>query len=193
METTVPLVEIPHQRDTGRARGPDGEGGAAHTVDLAEMRAELLVGAMFIALIEQVQVLVAERGQEGIGIVELPDLARVVGDAQLVAERRLALRQEALEEALGCDRFERMGLGRADLDDAAGGGLAQKGAHHEPLRAALLHRVHAEQAVRAGTARLQEAVEFLRGDDHGCGSCSKSGGRRPKRRSRRTAIAGRGD
>src|SRR5690606_41296260 len=75
MEASVPVVEVADHGDAGGAGGPDGEGDAAHAVDLAQVRAEFFVDAVFVAFVEEVEVLFAEGGQEAVGVVELVDLA----------------------------------------------------------------------------------------------------------------------
>ena len=53
----------------------------------AEVRAQLLINAMFGALVEQIQILLAQGGQKTVRIIKLPDFAVVFFHAQPVAEK----------------------------------------------------------------------------------------------------------
>lgn len=75
MITTVPAVEI---ADNGNPRGrrrPNREGHAMDTAKIAHVRTELVIDAVLVALIEQVQVLFADRRQEAVRVEELTVLA----------------------------------------------------------------------------------------------------------------------
>ena len=65
MKAAVPMVEIADDADALRIRRPDGEAGAGHAVNHAQLRAELLVNFPFVALAEQKQIRFAERRQKG--------------------------------------------------------------------------------------------------------------------------------
>ena len=71
MPASVPLVEIADGGDAAGVRGPDGEGRAGDAVDDLEVRAELVVEVVVVALAEEVEVEFAQRRQEGIRIAAL--------------------------------------------------------------------------------------------------------------------------
>ena len=64
MKPSVPLVEIANDADALRVRRPDGEAGAGHLVNHAQLRAEFFVNTAFIALAEQIQIRFAQRRQK---------------------------------------------------------------------------------------------------------------------------------
>jgi hypothetical protein len=62
------MIEIAHDTDPPRIRGPDGEARAVDAVEGAQLRAELFVNPPLVALAEEIQVGLAQRRQKGIGI-----------------------------------------------------------------------------------------------------------------------------
>jgi hypothetical protein len=75
MVAAVPAVEVADDRDAGRRGRPDREGDAEDPAEVARVRAQLLVDPVLVALVEEVEVLVAERRQEAVRVAELPDAA----------------------------------------------------------------------------------------------------------------------
>ncbi len=77
MVAPVPAVEIADHRHPLRRGRPYRERHSGNAVQGPQVRPELGVNAMFVALVEEIKVLVAERGQERIRIKELADLTAV--------------------------------------------------------------------------------------------------------------------
>ena len=100
------MVEIAHHGNPRRGRRPDREGDAGHAPHLPRLGPQLVEDAVLVALVEQVQVLLAQRGQKTVGIGELPDFPTRIGRSQLVAENSAASGDEGLENvpraARGC-------------------------------------------------------------------------------------------
>jgi hypothetical protein len=61
VQAAVPGVEVADHRHRAGARGPHGEGGAAHALVLDDVRAELVVELFVAPLADWVEVYVAER------------------------------------------------------------------------------------------------------------------------------------
>ena len=98
VQAAVPGVEVAHDGDRARVRRPDGERGADHAVELADVRAEPLVEVLVAALHGEVEVELAERRQERVRVADGEDVAVRVLDLELVLERQLRLRQQRLPE-----------------------------------------------------------------------------------------------
>ena len=92
VRAAVPVVEVADDGDRLRGRGPDGERGAAHAVELAHVRAEPLPQLLVAALADQVQVELADRGQEAVRVLG-GDLVAAVVDLVAVGERQRRLRR----------------------------------------------------------------------------------------------------
>ncbi len=166
MVAAVPLVEVPDHRHARGGGRPDGEGDPGHPVDHPRVGAELLVDAPLRPLVEQVQVLVAQRRQKRVRIAELPGLAVRAARAELVSEDLRPLRDEHGEQPLrGQARHRPLPAGRL-LDDGARRRLAQEGAHDHPALAAGDQRMHAEPVVRGGVLRSEQRLDFYPGKQH---------------------------
>ena len=99
VHAAVPAVEIADDADPPGVGRPDGEGAAAHAADLLEVRAELVVEAVVIALGEEVQVEFAQDRPEGIRVGLDGLVAGGVREAQaVVGPVGRALGQHGLEE-----------------------------------------------------------------------------------------------
>ena len=166
MIPAVPPVEIADDRHPLGGRRPDRKRHARHAVDHPNMRPQLLVNPVFIALVEQIHVLFAERGQEGIRIVPLPDSTGVELDPQLVAEDLLRPRDEDFEQTLRRQLLHRPARRAAGhdggmitrVDDRAFRGVVDQGTHDQSAAAAAFFRVHAQQVV--GLALLGRQQRF---------------------------------
>ena len=99
VQAPVPRVEVADDGDRARVRRPDGERRAGDAVDLAHVRAELLVQLLVTALHCEVEVEVAERRQERVRVAQREGAPVRVLDLELVLERQLRLRQQRLPEA----------------------------------------------------------------------------------------------
>jgi len=67
MARGMPLVEVADDRNPLGIRRPDGEQRAVHTIDVGRMRAQLVIQPAMGALLEQVDVLLAQSAR-GFGI-----------------------------------------------------------------------------------------------------------------------------
>ncbi len=130
------------------------------------MGAKFLVDAVLVALVEEIEVLFAERGQEGIRIVELADLTAVPRGAKLVGIDGLALRNEDLEETLGREQLHLNGGPCDEIDDRAGLGITNKSPDKHSLDFPLFVGTHAEEVVRSGVFCFDEGDEFGGAYDH---------------------------
>jgi hypothetical protein len=136
------------------------------------MGAELAVELLVAALAGQMQVDVAQRGREGVGIADGVGGAVRVGDVELVAQRQLAAGHLALEDARGMDTAQLDGRGpgsssrRATTFSAAG-----RYVRHDHL--AVGAGVGAEHAVGVAEAQRDQVVDVL-GDGAHAGSSSSS-------------------
>jgi hypothetical protein len=63
-------LKSPTDADRARRRRPHGERDAVHAVDLAQVRAELLVELLVAALAGEVEVDLAERRQERVRVAQ---------------------------------------------------------------------------------------------------------------------------
>jgi len=132
------------------------------------VRAELLVGAVLVALVEKIKVLLPERRQETIGIEKLPQLAARIARAELVFENLRPLRNKNLEHALRREARHRKFPPRLarEIDDLAAFGAANHRAHDHALRLAVRDRMHAEHGVRRCMFRFDEGGEVGLGKNH---------------------------
>ncbi|MNS29231.1 hypothetical protein D3C72_612260 [compost metagenome] len=73
----LPLVEVADHRDLGRVRRPDREVRARHAVELARVRAQLLVGAVVGAFGQQVDVELGQKWRRHAGILPVRRWRRV--------------------------------------------------------------------------------------------------------------------
>ncbi len=99
VQAPVPGVEVADDRDRARVRRPDGEGGARHAVELADVRAEPLVEVLVPALHREVEVELAEGRQERVRVADGERVPVRILDLELVLERQPRLRQQRLPQA----------------------------------------------------------------------------------------------
>ena len=128
-----------------------------HALELAHVRAEPRPQLLVAALADQVQVEVADRRQEAVGILELDRAEVLVVDLERVVQRQLDAVDDALEDPGGVDRLERMGL-------AVDHGAHRRGgrAHRADDDAAGLW-MRPEDRVRVGVLAPGEALEVWGG------------------------------
>ena len=146
---------------TARAAGrPDGERRAADAVELAHVRAEARPQLLVAALADQVQVELAERRQEAVGVVERDRAEVGVVDLERVVQRQLGPVDEALEHAAGVDLLER---------DRSRPSTTARTAAAAGRRARIDHavgvRMGAEDRVRVVVLAADEALEIWGGGD----------------------------
>jgi hypothetical protein len=155
VQSAVPEVEVADDADRTRRRRPDGERRADDAVDLAHVRAEALVDSLVPALGGEVEVELAERRRERVGIVDDEGRPLRVADLEPVAKRELGAVELALEQAR---RVRALELDRllfaldANLDALR---LGPEGADDD---AAVL-RMRPEQAVRIRQPSLDELID----------------------------------
>src|SRR5690606_12962170 len=80
---TVPAVEITHHRDPTGIGRPDREAAARHATGHPGLRAEAAAEPAVVALVEQVDIHLAQLGTEGIGVLGLLQAAAPV-DTQAI-------------------------------------------------------------------------------------------------------------
>jgi hypothetical protein len=86
MATTIPFIEIAHDTHSRGIRRPDDKMDSCDTLDRSEMSAHRLIGFEEGSLGEEMQLKVGEEGWEGIGIVPLRNLPRMVGYAETIGD-----------------------------------------------------------------------------------------------------------
>ena len=169
--TPVPIAEVADHGDALRARRPDGKANARDTLLLAGARAEHLPQAAVGAFAEQMQVELAQRRRESIGIVAL-EMRRRRRSGSAVDRRGgppgpgprtspggrspRAPGAAVLEQHLGCDRI----------------GLEH--AQHAARDASDHARVSAEHALRLAQTALDETRRGFRVADHSRGRPRRS-------------------
>ncbi len=98
------------------------------------------------AFVEEVQVDIAQCGQEPVGIVPLPARAVCKVETQTVAERQLRPREERRKETAFSQRFERDGLSTGQ-NTLSRRGVRVESADHHPLLPAFATSVRPQDAV----------------------------------------------
>jgi hypothetical protein len=166
----VPLVERADHAHTVRVRRPHGEAGARDAIHRPRMRAELLVHPQVVALSEQVQVQLAQRGTEAVRVLHLDRIALGPFHPEPVAE----------PGSIGDQRLEEAGLVHAlhlvrvpavpphDLDPLRAG---KKGAHDHGVSRLGLRGVHSEHRVRVVVDPADHALDVL--SESGCWHVSR--------------------
>jgi hypothetical protein len=125
--------------------------------------AEFFVGSAVVALVEEVQVGVAESREERITVARAAGAALMIGDDEIVGIDFGGAFDDAFVETALVNLFEGE-LCAGFLADGSGfdlGGIVKIGAHHEA--AAIAKRVHAEQLVRVTVLSLNETPELCLG------------------------------
>ena len=161
MKAPVPIVEIAHDADALGIRRPDGEAGAVHAVNRAQLRAELLVNFPLVALAEEEQIRFAQRRQKGKGIARAARFAGFIGDDQIVGINLVRQFGDGLKDiGLGNPlQFKRRLVLFVRGLDFNFGGVRKQGADDEA--GAITQRLHSEQRVRRLVGQLNEAAEFV--------------------------------
>ena len=77
VQAAVPAGERADHLDGAGVRRPDGEGGAGHVLDRAHMRAERPPQLLVAALADQVEVELADGGQEAVGLLDVDPVGAV--------------------------------------------------------------------------------------------------------------------
>jgi hypothetical protein len=160
MSASVPIIEVAHDTDTLSHGRPYGEASAGHTVDHAEVCAELVIDAPLSALAEKVQVYLPEGREERIRIAAGADVILAVFDYEIVSVNLLDR---------SADAFEDIGLAQAlELDDGfvllmRGRGfdtdsLRGNRANDDPL--AVREDVHSQQFVRGPVLDLDQTSQL---------------------------------
>src|SRR5436190_3943546 len=107
VETAIPIVEVADDADALGVGGPDGEAGAGHAINSAQLGAQLIIDAELLALAEQIQIRFADGGQEGIGIARAMHLAGAIRDYQLISVNTVCGGGGAFENLRFGDAVER--------------------------------------------------------------------------------------
>ena len=94
----VPKVMVADDRDAPGGGRPDREGDARHPVERADMGTELIVGAMVVALAEQEEIVLRDRRQEAVRVVDHPTDSVGIRHPETVAKKGGA-RKLDLEDA----------------------------------------------------------------------------------------------
>jgi hypothetical protein len=152
----VPRGAVADERDRARAGRPHRERRADDALLLAHVRTEHPAELAVVALAEQVEVEVAERREEPVGIL---DRLRRVGQHELIRLLGIGARQRELEQAPPVDAAHRAGL--AVDDDRRGAAPRHVGAHHRAGSTWTVDGVDAEQLVRVVLRPGEQAFELV--------------------------------
>ena len=107
VEAAVPVIEIANDTDALGVGRPNGETDTGDTVQSAEMSAEFIVDAEFVALGEEVDIHFAEGWEEGKGVAELAGVIAGIRDAEIVGENVFGIFACSFEDAFGVNFLER--------------------------------------------------------------------------------------
>ena len=94
---SVPVVEIPNHAHTLRRGCPDGEMNAGNVSDVFHVRAEFFVHIVVRALVEEVNIHLAENRRKGVGIALPPFRAIMPSEIKGVGHAFLESHDLALE------------------------------------------------------------------------------------------------
>src|SRR5690606_37228479 len=95
-EAPVPPVEVANDADAPRVGRPDSKADALHSVDLLQLRTQLLIEPPMPAFACEMQVHVAQRGEKAIWVAPLPDVSIRKGETIPIAQPRGDLRRRDL-------------------------------------------------------------------------------------------------
>lgn len=148
MIAAIPVIEIADDTDALGVGRPDGKACAGDAVDGAELAAELVVDASFVAFTEQIKIRFAQSREEGIGIASAMDLTGLVRDDKVIGIDTAAVLSCAFENITFRDTLEfNRGLvlfvNRLDFDF---GGVWYEGAGNET--GTVVEGMEAEQTMR---------------------------------------------
>jgi hypothetical protein len=153
---------VADDRDAPGGRGPDGEGDAQHAVERTYMGTELIVGAVIVALAQQEEVVLRDRRQETIRVVDHAADAVRVGHPETVAKRG-GTRELGFEDPAGMQLLHRDGLGRAFRDQFARAGPREERAGHQT---ATSQRMQAQETMRRGLLGVHQGGQLCWTEAH---------------------------
>ena len=169
------MIEIAHHADPFGLRRPDGEAGPGDAVQGAQLRAQLLVNAVFIALTEEIQIGFTESRKEGIRIAPLRDRAIAPGEDDIISIDLLGLADDALEQSGGVNSLQFDGRAGffVDGDDGRLPGLRSQDAHNEA--GTVGQAVHAQELMRGVMPELNQAFDFCLRENHAARKVARIG------------------
>ena len=151
----VPEIVVAHDGDPPGGRSPDREGDPADAVDRADMRAQFIVGPVVVALAEEEKVVLGDRRQEAVRVVDVAADAVGIGHAETVTEKRRAgqldLEDTARMQTGHRHRFPTLG------QEFAGTRPRQERAGDQPPS---LQRMQAQEAVRRGLLGIHQGGQL---------------------------------
>ena len=159
VQAAVPGVEVPDHADRPRGRRPHRERRALRAAVLDDVGAEALVELLVTALAHEMEVQLADRGQERVGVLQRELAPRPVVDLELVRQRQLGALDLGLEQTAGVDLGHRNALAAAGLDRHRLRRRAQRAHDH-----AALGLMGAEDRVGLGVLPADESFEVVLGD-----------------------------
>jgi hypothetical protein len=162
MGMPVPEVMVADHRDAAGGRRPDREGDAGHAVERPDMRTELVVGAMVVALAQQEEVVFRDRRQEAVRVVDQAADAVRIAHAEAVTEKVFA-GQLGLEHAARVQLLHRDGLRGALGHQLAGAGPREQRTGHQ---AASGQRMQAQETVRRGLLGVHQGGQLCWTEAH---------------------------
>ena len=171
----VPAVEIADDANALSVGGPDGEAGAGHAVNGAQLRAEFVVNPALVPLAEEIQIGLTESGEEGIGIARASKGAGFVGNHQVVSIHTVGF---------GCGAFEDIGFRYpfefydrfvlfVDGLEFNLGGVRHKRPRDKAR--AVSEGMKSEQLMRRTLSCLDQTVNFVLGQSHGPDNITEAG------------------
>ena len=158
----VPEVMVADDRDAAGGGSPDGERDAQHAIEGADMGAQLIVGAVIVALTEQEEVVFRDRRQEAIRVVDEAAHAIGIRHAEAITEKHSA-RQFDLEDAAGMQLLHRDGLGRTVRDQFTGARPREERAGDQTSPD---QRMQTQEAVRRGLLGVHQGGQLCWAEAH---------------------------
>jgi hypothetical protein len=134
------------------------------------MRAELGPQLLVAAFAEEVQIELADGGQEAVRVLDRDGAGVAVVDLEPVAQRQLGAVDHAFEDPAGMHAFQLGGLAAGEQGANAGGGRPEA-ADDGPA----LGRVGTEHAMRIGVLAADDPLEIFGGGDGHTGSVPTRG------------------
>jgi len=157
----VPEIVVAYDGDPPGGRGPDREGDPRDAVDRADVGTQLVVGPMVVALAEEEKIVLGDRRQEAVRVVDFPADAVGVSDAETITEERRA-GQLGLEDPAGVQTGHRHRLPAFGQQLAGARPRQERTGDQTPA----LERMQPQEAVRRGLRGVHQGGQLCWAQAH---------------------------
>ena len=162
----VPAIEITDHADALRIRRPHGKARSRDALHRAQLRAKLVVEFTIVAFAEEREIVITQRGQEGIRIADRARVTFIVCDEEFVFENFChsvgrAFEQTGLVNSLQFDG--RCGLVRERMQLDAGR-VGQQSTRDEA--GGIRVRMQTKNRVRGTMLEFRKFPQFVRRENH---------------------------